>query len=90
MAFNGYSFENEINNNKSRCGIYVSNKISYVRRSDIEIENLHVMIIDLNDKYKTRIINIYRPFNPPNTTQRQIFENQIRLRNKALSDFIRS
>ena len=53
LAFKGYSFENELNNNKSRCGIYVSNKISYVRRSDIEIENLHVMIIDLNDKYKT-------------------------------------
>ena len=53
LAFKGYSFENELNNNKSRCGIYVSNKISYVRRSDIEIENLHVMIIDLNDKHKT-------------------------------------
>ena len=75
MAFRGFNFENENNQFKSRCGIYVSNKISYLRRTDLEVVNMHLMIIDVNDTNKTRIINIYRPFNPVNgMTQKDFFE----------------
>ena len=38
LTFKGYQFENENNNTKSRCGMYISNDISYVRRNDLEIE----------------------------------------------------
>ena len=75
LTFKGYLYENESNQFKSRCGMLISNKISYTRRTDLEIVNMHVMIIDLNDVHKTRIINIYRPFNPLNgLTQKDFFE----------------
>ena len=77
LTFGGYNYESEKNNIKARCGIYISNNVSYVRRDDIEIENNNLIIIDLNDKKKTRIINIYRPFNPPNVTQKEFFESQL-------------
>ena len=78
LSFSGYNFECENNDLKARCGIYISNSISYVRRLDIETENLHVVIIDLNDQSKTRIINLYRTFNPQNgQTQKQFFETQM-------------
>ena len=77
LTFRGFNYENEQNDLKSRCGIYVSNKISYVRRSDLETNGLHSVIIDLNDTKKTRLINIYRPFNPPNKTQKEFFEAQL-------------
>ena len=78
LTFSGYNYENESNDVKSRCGIYVSNYVSYVRRHDIEIKNLHIVIIDLNDPIKTRIINMYRTFSPQtNQTQLEFFETQI-------------
>ena len=66
LTFGGYNYESENNEYKARCGMYVSDKISYVRRSDIKIASNHVIMIDLKDKSKTRIIYIYRPFNPIN------------------------
>ena len=77
LAFKGYNYESEKNDLKSRCGIYVSEKISYVRRTDIEIVNKHIIVIDLNDSNNTRIINLYRPFNPFGLTQKQFFESQL-------------
>ena len=65
LTFKGYVYENEINNVKSRCGMYISNNLSHVRRTDLEILNMHIIIVDINDSRKTRVINIYRPFNPP-------------------------
>ena len=63
LTFSGYNYESESNNLKARCGIYVANSISYVRRHEMETKNIHVMIIDLNDQLNTRIINLYRTFN---------------------------
>ena len=59
LTFRGYNYENENNQFKSRCGIYVSNNITYLRRNDLESINMHVMIIDINDSQKTRIMNVY-------------------------------
>ena len=80
LTFKGYSFETEINSHKSRCGIYISNTTTYTRRQDLEGKDSHLVIIDINDQLKTRIINIYRSFNPPHGhTQRNLFENQIKI-----------
>ena len=64
LTFRGYKFENETNDIKSRCGMYVQNDISYERRSDLESNNMHLIIIDIKNKQKNRIITLYRPFNP--------------------------
>ena len=85
LAFKGFNYESEQNDTKSRCGIYISNKISYVRRSDIENINKNIIVIDLNDSNKTRIINLYRPFNPVGLTQKQFFESQLFLLNNIIN-----
>ena len=78
LTFSGYNYECECNDVKLRCGIYIANNISYVRRNDIEINNIHVMVIDLNDPPKTILINVYRSFNPnSNITQKELFDAQI-------------
>ena len=80
LTFKGFNYESESNLIKSRCGMYVSDKISYVRRNDLEKNNMHLMIIDINDSNKTRLINVYRPFNPPtNQNQLQFFQAQLEL-----------
>ena len=51
LAFKGFSYENENKQLKSKLGIYVSHRISYLRPSDLELVNMHVIIIDINDRY---------------------------------------
>ena len=41
----GYTLELESNLDKKRVGIYIQNEIKYVRRNDLEKENVHVLII---------------------------------------------
>ena len=53
LTFRGYQYENENINCKSRCGIYITNNLSYVRRSDLEIQGIHAIIIDLKNTKKT-------------------------------------
>ena len=60
--------------------LHKKNDKSYTRRQDSEGNNSHLVIIDINDQFKTRIINIYRSFNPPlGLTQKTFFEMQIEL-----------
>ena len=78
LTISGYAYESEANEYKSRVGIYISNKISYTRRTEDEGTNSHVIIINLNDQVRTKIINIYRSFNPPGAhTQKSFFEMQL-------------
>ena len=65
LSFKGHAIETEINKNKVRTGIYIRDTLSYTRRRDLEKEDSHIIIIDLNDRKRTRIINIYRAFTPP-------------------------
>ena len=44
--------------------MYVSNKIFYVRRSDIEVINGHVIVIDINDKKRWESL-MYIPNSTP-------------------------
>ena len=62
-----YCVEVERNNGKKRVGIYVKNGLKYKRREDLEDENLHLIIIDLEIKEKVRVINLYRSFRPPDS-----------------------
>ena len=64
LSFAGYHFEPKNNTEKIRSGTYIKDTISYTRRTDLEEENNHLVIIDMNDRKPTRIVNIYRAFNP--------------------------
>ena len=78
LTFSGYALEVEKNSSKIRSAIYIKDTISYKRRVDLEHENTHIVIIDINDRIKSRIINIYRAFNPPmGLTQKSLFTKQI-------------
>ena len=56
LSFNGYSLLAELNDVKSRAGIYVKNGIDYVRRADLELRNNGKIVLDINMKNKYRLI----------------------------------
>jgi exonuclease III len=87
LSFPQYCFESEINDYRSRVGIYIRDNINYIRRTDLEGANNHIVILDVESKRKLRLITIYRPFNPRDGVQpRQFFENQLNLINQALTN----
>lgn len=80
MSFANFNYESESNDKRSRVGCYVSSKLNYVRRQDLEEPNLHIIIIDIKSLKNTRLINIYRPFNPQsNETPRNFFNKQLQI-----------
>ena len=81
----GYTLELETNTDKKRSGIYLRNNLKYVRRQDLEKENLHIVIVDVYTSTKIRIINIYRSFRPPNRMNPNLFFNeQLKILSSAL------
>ena len=50
----GYSLECETNDVKRRVGTYVKNAIKYTRRFELEGENNHFLIIDVENGLKTK------------------------------------
>ena len=68
LTFKNYKLETETCVQKRRCCIYINNKIDYQRRQDLEDENNHLVILDINLKKKYRLINIYRTFAPQDNT----------------------
>ena len=56
LAFKGYAFEAENNRNKIRTGTYIKDNIGYMRRKDLEKENFHIVIIELNDRKKQELL----------------------------------
>ena len=52
----------------------MKNTIKYTRRFELEGENNHLLIIDVENGMKTkkRLINIYRSFNPVGLSERVI------------------
>ena len=66
MNFGEYNLELELNTCKKRVGFYIRKDIRYKRRDDLELKNLHVIIIDvLSESSTLRIVNLYRSFRPP-------------------------
>ena len=73
-----YKIEIEKNTNKARCAIAIKDNIKYTRRSDLEEDDLGIVIIDINDSKSVRLINLYRQFTPPNNlTQIEHFTLQL-------------
>ena len=81
MSIPGYMFEAEKNNFKKRVGIYIRNSIKYVRNTNLEGENAHLIVLDIENgkKKKKRVINIYRSFNPNGETAKELFTRQLLL-----------
>ena len=61
-----YKIEIEQSSGKARNATVIKNGIDYTRRRDLEKEDVSLVVIDVNSKPITRIINVYRSFNPPN------------------------
>ena len=74
-----------MNNTKARVATYISNKIRYKRRTDLETRGSHIIILDIGTKSKTRIINLYRPFYPIDATERDFFTMQLNILNINVS-----
>ena len=84
LTFKGYGLEMEKNSTKLRSGIYIRDSISYTRRTDLEEENTHVVIIDINDRKKHELlIYIAHLTPPPGLTQKALFDKQIQILNNA-------
>ena len=67
------------------AGIYIKSEMNYTRRYDLELENMHIVIIDVNSDVQSRIIDIYRSFRPPGgRSVDTFFENQLNIVKKAL------
>ena len=80
LSFRGYCYESENNSALSRVGIYIKSELNYVRRSELEGINSHLIILDVVGTRKFRLINLYRCFNPLNhVTPRDFFRNQLNL-----------
>ena len=47
LTFSGFNFEAENNSVKSRVGAYIKNEINYTRKNNLEGENSHLLIIDI-------------------------------------------
>ena len=84
LKIRGYSLEVENNNKKRRVAIYIRNTVTYKRREDLEKVNLHLIILDIETSPASRIITIYRTFNPQDaTTPRENFRKQLSIINEA-------
>ena len=59
LSCGGYTLELEANTKKKRAGFYSSTDILYERSSDLEKENVHVVIIDFKVDVLLRVINVY-------------------------------
>ena len=87
LSFQSYNYESEINSIKSRVGVYIKQKMNYVRRRDLEGSDSHLVIIDIKSKHDLRIITIYRPFNPQGGVHpKDFFHYQISLARAAMTN----
>ena len=78
LSIKGFKLELGVNEDKIRVGTYVSNKIKYKRRMDLETKNSNIVIIDLLQNNKLRIVNLYRPFNPKYLGEKDFFNMQVK------------
>ena len=75
LSTGGFSLALELNDNKKRAGIYIRNDVKYVRRTDLECKNFHIVICDINTACLVRVICIYRSFRPPGMISPEAFFN---------------
>ena len=81
----GFNIELETNTVKKRTGIYLRTDVKYNRRTDLEKNDMHIIIVDVICDTNFRVINIYRSFRPPNgITPDALFKGQLDLIKAAL------
>ena len=84
LSLPDWNIEVEANSEKARVGIYIKTNISYKRRIDLEGTDSNIIIIDLS--CSTRIINVYRNFNPQGgVSARNKFNYQLGIISNALN-----
>ena len=87
MSFPGFNIEVENNDSKSRVAILLNSTLKYTRKFELEGINSNLMVIDVDDGTKLRIINIYRSFTPQeNVGQREKFKYQLNLIKIAMTN----
>ena len=69
----GYNIELEMNSLKKRVGIYNQRNVNYIRRTDLEKENHHIVIIDVKNEISFRIMSLYRSFRPQDGVSPEAF-----------------
>jgi hypothetical protein len=75
-----YQLELERNSTKRRVGVYINKQLNYRRREDLEENDLHVIIIDIESTCKVRVISLYRSFRPPNgMSPGALFDKQLNI-----------
>ena len=80
-----FKIEVEKNKVKARVAILIKDNVEYVRRRDLEGEDLGIVIVDLIGINKFRVINLYRSFNPNNNmSPLQFINSQLQLINDAV------
>jgi hypothetical protein len=77
LTISGYKLELGKHSNKIRTSTYVKTGIKYKRRTDLEMEDGNIVVIDLILESMVRVANIYRPFRPANSPERQYFNHQL-------------
>jgi hypothetical protein len=64
----------------------VRKNLNYVRRKDLEKENYHIFIIDVNYNVNFRLICVYKSFRPPVlASPTAFFETQLSFIGNALT-----
>ena len=87
LTHKDFKIEVEKNKKKARVATIIKNNIEYVRRTDLEIEDFGIIIIDIKIPYTYRIVNVYRSFNPQNgLTPLNFFETQLQIIKTASED----
>ena len=87
LSFPGYGVEVESNSENSRTAMYISSKIDYIRRSDLEGTDSNLVIVDLKGSMNIRLINIYRSYSPQHGMgQRDKFIQQLSLIDNAVTN----
>ena len=80
----GFNLDLETNTRLSRTSFYVADNINYTRKLTLEGVDSNLIIIDIEGSNPTRIINVYRSFNPQNVqSQREKFKYQLYLIKEA-------
>ena len=80
LCIPGYTLECEENDYKRRVGFYIRDSLKYMRCQNLEVQNSHIIIIDLENgnQIKKIIINIHRSFDPNGETAKELFNRQLK------------
>ena len=77
LSLLGFNLEMERNTVKARVAIYIDQQICYKRIFELEGEDNHIVILNLETGPTKRVINLDRSFNPVAMTAREKFKSHL-------------